>query len=371
MAYSPADSAPLVPGALAKGRGLPDNLVRNGRALSAETVRRVADQLNFLLGCGQVIGWRVFDGDGYPAVLYGSGSDPAVVFYGDLSPNGNGAVVDEATVTLVVLSYPENDGGDHCEVYIEAVSGWTGAGSSTVSSSIKMTGGPVSATVPNDLGISLLSLPGLSAGGRYRFRVFATQKRAFLGLVLFEGRAKAAMPNNALGQVVVDTGAISAKSPVTAEALFQSLAYEAAQALWQYPKVLVHQSFWYGNASPSQSTNSASYLNIIDKTSTTVTSTTPGWSVDVSYSDRLSSSAVSATFCVRAYVTAGTGTVILLDQAGTTLGTISVTATSATDHTTTVTLTGGTGTTTSKVDVHFKCSGGTIHVTDFALLMTN
>lgn len=370
MAYVPSDSAPLVPGALTKGRGLPDNLVRNGRALSAETVRRVADQLNFLLGCGQVIGWRVFDGDGYPAALTaGTGlSAPSVcTFYCKNSKAGDGITYNLSTFTLVALAFPENDGAGPPSIRVDSYTGLSGGSYLGSSSTVRLSGGPVSATVPNDVGVALVTFRVLTSDAYFRHCVVTDTKRCWLSFVLFEHRAKQAIPS--IGPEIVDTGIINAKAHITEET--QEQIYKSAEALWQYTKVLVHQSFWYGNASPSQSTNSASYLNIIDKTSTTVTSTTPGWSVDVSYSDRLSSSAVSATFCVRAYVTAGTGTVILLDQAGTTLGTISVTATSATDHTTTVTLTGGTGTTTSKVDVHFKCSGGTIHVTDFALLMTN
>lgn len=118
--------------------------------------------------------------------------------------------------------------------------------------------------------------------------------------------------------------------------------------LWKHdPAPLINWSSETSTAAPVNNTVSA--RNVIDNATTTISSATPGWTLDLRYRRRLRSSTVPCVF--KAYgANGGSGTppsVLLKDGSGTVLGTVSITG-SAGWYSTTVNLPAA----IAKYDIH-------------------
>lgn len=122
---------------------------------------------------------------------------------------------------------------------------------------------------------------------------------------------------------------------------------EVASAIWKRGRA---PFFTWSDARSGRTTNSITYLNLLDNSSTAVSSTSPGPTIDARYFGRASSnSTVPCRLDVYAVIGTGTGTVALMDQTGSALATVSAT-TSASKFSTTFNL----PTTLQKVDVMYK-----------------
>lgn len=133
--------------------------------------------------------------------------------------------------------------------------------------------------------------------------------------------------------------------------LHRELPVTISNALWQKGGSQVF-NWSVNNGTTPITTTSATATNIIDTTSTAVSSATPGYPLDMTDKDRLASGGVVP--CVMKMfgkqASAGTGSVVLKDSAGSTIATCSTTATTNGWTSTTFNLPA----TVDKYDVQFK-----------------
>jgi hypothetical protein len=118
---------------------------------------------------------------------------------------------------------------------------------------------------------------------------------------------------------------------------------------------------WTADQDSTATVITAATLNVIDGTSTTVTTSSPGATLDMRYKNSVGLATVTCTFAVYANMGLGTGSVILKDSAGSAIATITV-GTTLQWYTVTASLPA----TSAKYDVHATCAN-TMTVYAFSL----
>ena len=83
---------------------------------------------------------------------------------------------------------------------------------------------------------------------------------------------------------------------------------------------------------------SATALNVVDNTSTTISAATPGWTIDLRNRNRLSATTVPCVFAAYAKMSSGTGNVKLIDSSSVVVAQVNVNSSTAQWWTTTVNL---------------------------------
>lgn len=117
---------------------------------------------------------------------------------------------------------------------------------------------------------------------------------------------------------------------------------------------------WHGN----RSRGSATDINVIDNSSTTVSATTPGFTLDMKYKAKLSATSVNCKFFVWGNVDAGTGgNVKIKDSGGSTLATVTGFTTTPGWHSTTLALPA----TLAKYDLTISTGGAQVNIRQIAI----
>lgn len=180
----------------------------------------------------------------------------------------------------------------------------------------------------------------------YRFTFHQVNAYAVQSVTAYE--ASRSVLDTTTDTNAIDTTKIATLQPITTTTAHA--IYALADKLWKRGG---HPLFaWNMDGTTALATAATTAANFLDATTTT-SSTTMGWPINIPYSGSLDSSNVGIVFWTNAYVSAGTGTITLRDQAGAIKATISVTATAATWQSTTGNLSDLAGVTpTTRLEVY-------------------
>jgi hypothetical protein len=249
-------------------------------------------------------------------------------------------------VRIAMVTYPatsRSSGGDS-KAYWVMETGITGSGTTTTGSNTYQTKIYTAHAADNfDYVVQEFTV---SSDSDYRFVLHQLNAYSVVSVEAYE--LSRSTLDTTTDTNVIDTRQIAAGLPITT--VTTNKIYALADKLWKRGG---HPLFvWNMDGASALAKTNTSAANFIDGT-TTPTSTTLGFPINIPFSGSLDSSDVGIVFWTNAYVSAGTGTITLRDQAGTVMATISVTATSATWQSTTGNLADFAGTTpTTRLEVY-------------------
>lgn len=259
------------------------------------------------------------------------------------------------TTTIARFRFRAGYGATSARVVVLMGRDNTGAVASTPSASVTFNGtdaGPfafgVSSVATDDEPDNLATFTGtvaLTGGTVYECAVSTVDYARVLGVSVQE-----------LGSLTVDEAInyYTSWRPVANGPIYDSdiqRTLEGLSKIWkQNGGTACH---WGLKSGAARTRTSATPINIIDNSSTSVSTSTPGWTLDLRYRNSRRRTGVPVELAVYGSIPAGTGAVTLVDSGGATVATANVTSLSATWSTAAVTLPA----TLAKYDIHVAGDG--------------